>query len=153
MAQKVVAMETKLRVVVAAGLKGVAVTSVCEDLEISRQTFYKYKRRFEIEGPAGLVERSRRPRSSPGLMAVELEDEIVRLRKTLPLDNGAQTIAYHLARSGWEAPPVRTIHRALVRRGMVVAQPDKRPRSSWHRIEWARPNDAWQIAAMRWSVG
>jgi transposase InsO family protein len=136
--------------VLAAGLKGVTVTSVCEDLEISRQTFYKYKRRFEAEGPAGLVERSRRPVRSPGLMAVELEDEIVRLRKTLPLDNGAQTIAYHLARAGWETPPVRTIHRALVRRGMVVAQPEKRPRASWRTFEWPRPNDAWQIDATRW---
>jgi len=145
-------METKLRAVFAAGLKGVSVTSVCEDLEISRQTFYKYKRRFEAEGPAGLVERSRRPLSSPGLMAVGLEDEIVRLRKTLPLDNGAQTIAYHLARTGGEVPPVRTIHRALVRRGMVVAQPEKRPRASWRRFEWPRPNDAWQIDATRWAL-
>jgi transposase InsO family protein len=150
MAQKVVPMETKLRAVLAAGLVGVSVSLVCEDLEISRQTFYKYKRRFEAEGPAGLVERSRRPASSPGLMAVELEDEIVRLRKSLPLDNGAQTIAYHLARAGWEPPSVRTIHRALVRRGMVVAQPEKRPRASWRRFEWPRPNDAWQIDATRW---
>jgi transposase-like protein len=79
MAQKVVAMETKLRAVLAAGLTGVSVTSVCEDLDISRQTFYKYKRRFEAEGPAGLVERSRRPLTSPSLMSAELEDEIVRL--------------------------------------------------------------------------
>jgi transposase InsO family protein len=83
-------------------------------------------------------------------MSVELEDEIVRLRKTLPLDKGAQTIAYHLARGGWQVPNVRTIHRALVRRGMVTAQPEKRPRSSWRRFEWPRPNDAWQIDATRW---
>jgi transposase InsO family protein len=152
MAQKVVTMETKLRAVLAAGLAGVRVTDLCAELEISRQTFYKYKRRWEAEGPAGLVERSRRPRRSPGLIPVEVEDEIVRLRKSLPLDNGAQTIAYHLARTGWHVPSVATIHRALVRRGMVAPQPQKRPRSAWRRFEWPRPNDAWQIDATCWAL-
>jgi transposase InsO family protein len=145
-------METKLRAVLAAGVAGVSVSSLCAELEISRQTFYKYKRRWEAEGPAGLVERSRRPLCSPGLISVELEDEIVRLRKTLRVDNGAQSIAYQLARSGWAVPSVATIHRALVRRGMVVAQPAKRPRSAWRRFQWPRPNDAWQIDATCWAL-
>src|SRR4051794_1441449 len=149
MAQKVVSMETKLRAVFAAGEGGVPVSALCAELGISRQSFYKYKRRWDAHGPAGLVERSRRPRNSPRLISVELEDEIVRLRKTLPLDNGAQSIAYHLARAGWAVPDVRTIHRALVRRGMVLPQPQKRPRSAWRRFEWPRPNDAWQIDATR----
>jgi len=145
-------MEAKLLAVLTAGLSGVRVSELCAELGISRQTFYKYRRRFEIEGPAGLVERSRRPHRSPGLMAADVEDEIVRLRKNLPLDNGAQTIAYHLARSGWAVPSVSAIHRALVRRGLVTPQPDKRPRSSWRRFEWPRPNDAWQIDATCWAL-
>jgi transposase InsO family protein len=151
-AQKVVAMEAKLRAVLAADLAGVSVTALCAELGISRQSFYKYKRRWVAEGPAGLVERSRRPQRSPGLIPVALEDEIVRLRKELPLDNGAQTIAYHLARSGWSVPSVATIHRALVRRGMVTPQPAKRPRSAERRFEWPRPNDAWQIDATCWAL-
>jgi transposase InsO family protein len=152
MAQKVVTMETKLRAVLAAGLEGVQVSGVCRQLGISRQTFYKYQRRWRAEGPAGLVERSRRPARSPNQTPVELEDEIVRLRDTLPLENGAQTIAYYLARNGWPVPSVATIHRILVRRGLVVAQPEKRPRAAWRRFEWPRPNDAWQIDATRWGV-
>jgi transposase InsO family protein len=153
MAQKVVGMEAKLRAVLMGDQGGVSVRALCAQLEISRQTFYKYKRRFEAEGPAGLVERSRRPWSSPGMIDSALEDEIVRLRKELPLDNGAQSIAYHLARAGgWAVPSVATIHRALVRRGMVVAQPAKRPRSSWRRFVWPRPNDAWQIDATCWAL-
>jgi transposase InsO family protein len=150
MAQKVVAMETKLRAVLAAGLSGVRVSELCRELEISRQTFYKYRRRWEAEGPAGLVERSRRPHRSPSMISAAVEGEIVRLRKDLELDRGAQTIAYHLQRSGWPAPSVATVHRALVRRGLVVAQPQKRPRSAWRRFEWPSANDAWQIDATRW---
>jgi transposase InsO family protein len=143
-------METRLLAVFTAGLKSVAVKDVCAELGVSRQTFYKYRRRFELEGPAGLIERSRRPHRSPGMIPADVEDEIVRLRKTLPLDNGAQTIAYHLARAGWVVPSVATIHRVLVRRGLVVAQPHKRPRAAWRRFEWPRPNGAWQIDATRW---
>jgi transposase InsO family protein len=84
------------------------------------------------------------------MMSTAIEDEIVRLRKELPLDKGAQSIAYHLARAGWPAPSVASIHRALVRRGMVIPQPHKRPRSAWRRFEWSRPNEAWQIDATRW---
>jgi transposase-like protein len=150
MAQKVVTMEAKLRAIFAGGVRGVRVSELCAELEISRQTFYKYRRRWETEGPVGLVERSRRPHRSPRMISAALEDEIVRLRKQLPLDNGAQSIAYHLARSDWVVPSVATIHRALVRRGLVVPQPHKRPRSSWRRFEWPCANDAWQIDATGW---
>jgi transposase InsO family protein len=149
MAQKVIAMESKLLAVLSSGLP-LSVTRVCGELGISRQTFYKYRRRWIAEGPAGLVERSRRPRRSPGQVGVELEAEIVRLRKVLAFDNGAQTIAYHLARSGWAVPSVATIHRILVRRGQVVAQPQKRPHASWRRFEWPAPNSCWQIDATAW---
>lgn len=146
-------MESKLLAVFTAGLRSVSVTDLCAELGVTRQTFYKYRRRFAVEGPAGLVERSRRPLTSPNQVSPELEDEIVRLRKTLIGDNGAQSIAYQLQRAGWDpAPAVSTIHRALVRRGQVVPQPQKRPRSSWRRFEWPRPNDAWQIDATVWAL-
>ncbi len=153
MGSKVVAMEAKLLAVFAGGLE-LNVTALCGQLGISRQTFYKYRRRWQAEGPPGLVERSRRPHRSPGQVSGEVEEAIVRLRKDLPVDNGAQAIAYHLARDAdvGVVPSVATIHRVLVRRGMVVPQPEKRPRSSWTRFEWPRPNDAWQIDATCWAL-
>jgi transposase InsO family protein len=145
-------MEAKLLAAFTGDRPAVPVAVLCQELGISRQTFYKYRRRYREEGPAGLVERSRRPQRSPGLISAALEDEIVRLRKELPLDNGAQTIAYHLERAGWTVPSTATIHRALVRRGLVTPQPHKRPRSAWRRFEWPRPNDAWQIDATCWAL-
>lgn len=150
--QKAVTMEAKLLAAFSAGLSSVPVTDLCAELGISRQTFYKYRRRFEAEGPAGLAERSRAPKSSPQAISAGLEDEIVRLRKTLKVDNGAQMIAYHLERDGWPVPAVSTIHRALVRRGLVDRQPQKRPRSAGRRFVWPRPNDAWQIDATLWAL-
>jgi transposase InsO family protein len=151
MAQRVVTMEAKLLAVFSSGVP-LKVTALCRDLEISRQTLYKYRRRFEAEGPAGLVERSRCPHSSPGRVSVATEEAIIRLRKELPLECGAQTIAYHLARRGETPPSIATINRVLVRRGMVIPQPEKRPKAAWKRFEWPRPNDAWQIDATAWAL-
>ncbi len=146
-------MQAKLLAVFTAGLSSVNVSGLCADLGISRQTFYKYRTRFAEEGPAGLVARSRAPHRSPNAVGGELEDEIVRLRKTLLVDNGAQMIAYHLARDGWDpVPAVSTIHRILVRRGLITAQPSKRPKSAGTRFVWPRPNDAWQIDATLWAL-
>lgn len=144
-------MEAKLLAVFSSGVP-LKVTALCRELDISRQTLYKYRRRFELEGPAGLVERSRRPHSSPRQVSAETEEAIVRLRKELRVDCGAQSIAYQLERRGQVVPSVATIHRVLVRRGMVTPQPHKRPKVAWQRFEWPRPNDAWQIDATSWAL-
>ena len=145
-------METKLQAVFSGEVAGVRinVSEICRQLGISRETFYKYRRRYREQGPPGLLERSRAPHRSPHLMAPGLEDEIVRLRKELRPDNGAQSIAWALARSGLRSPAVSTVHRALVRRGLVTPQPHKRPKSAGRRFVWPRPNDAWQIDATCW---
>ncbi|WP_165759314.1 IS481 family transposase [Mycobacterium decipiens] len=144
-------MEPKLLAVFSSGVP-MKVTALCRELGISRQTLYEYRRRFEAEGPTGLVERSRRPHSSPQRIPAETEDAIIRLRKELRVDCGAQAIAYHLARRGEIVPSVATIHRVLVRRGMVTPQPRKRPHAAWRRFEWPRPNDASQIDATTWAL-
>jgi transposase InsO family protein len=132
----------------------VSVSELCRQLQISRDTFYRYRRRFQTEGPAGLAARSRRPLHSPNQIPAEVEDRIVRWRKQLHdlgMDHGAQTIFYHLRREGTvPLPGVATIHRVLIRRGLVTPQPQKRPRSSYIRFEWPHPNDAWQIDATAW---
>jgi transposase InsO family protein len=148
MERKVVSMEAKLLAVFTAGIE-VNVRRLCAELGISRQSFYKYRRRWAAEGPAGLVERSRRPLRSPAETPVVVEDEIVRLRKGLRVDNGAQAIAWQLGRGG-TLVSAATVHRILVRRGMVIPRPERRPKSSWRRFEWPRPNDAWQIDATQW---
>jgi transposase InsO family protein len=150
---KTVSMDKRLLAITAAGLPGVSVVSLCAELGISRKTFYEWRKRYDKEGPAGLEPGSRRPLSSPGQIPPWLEQRIARLRERLPLDNGAQAIFYQLQREGVEPlPHVRTIHRVLVRNGLVEPQPNKRPRSSWHRFEYDAPNACWQIDATRWEL-
>jgi len=145
-------METRLVMLAAAELPGVTVSDLCRELGISRQTFYRLRRRVDVVGPAGLEPQSRRPHRSPALIPPGLEDEIVRLRKTRAVDNGAQAIAYELARTGWPPVAASTVHRALRRRGLVTDAPAKRPRSSWRRFEFDAPNGCWQIDATPWTL-
>jgi hypothetical protein len=88
-----------------------------------------------LDGEGAFQPHSRRPHTNPRAVDLEVEDQIVRLRKTLTkkgLDAGAETIAAHLATAGVvPVPAVSTIWRILSRRGFAVAQPQKRPRSSW----------------------
>lgn len=53
---------------------------VAKQLGVSRQTIYKWVRRYEHEGLAGLRDRSSRPRTSPQRTPVEVELRIVRAR-------------------------------------------------------------------------
>jgi transposase InsO family protein len=122
---------------------------------VHRSWLYKLLSRYRREGEAGLVPRSRRPHRSPTALHSEVTEEIVRTRSDLlaqGLDAGALTIQWHLARRGGHVPSVSSIVRVLRRRGLVVPQPHKRPRSSFIRFEAALPNQLWQIDATHWSL-
>ena len=132
------------------------VAAFCRAQGIGRTAFYKWRARYRAGGLAGLEERSRRPKGSMPRLGPAVEDEIVRLRKQLGedgLDNGAATIGWHLERAGIDpVPSAATVWRALRRRGLVVDQPRKRPRSSWRRFQFDRPNECWQIDATDWTM-
>jgi transposase InsO family protein len=152
MAQKVVPMEAKLAAIFALDGSGLVpnVAQVCRDLQISRQTYYKYRARFEVEGIDGLVPRTRRPGSSPTSTPPKVVAEIVAARAQLAhegWDSGAISIRYRLLFNGITPPASRTIHRVLVREGLVVAAPQKRPRSSLRRFTFPATDDCWQIDA------
>ena len=131
------------------------VTGLCQRLGISRKSYYKYRARFLAEGMAGLVPRSRRPLSSPGQTSPGMVELIVLTRAVLAgegWDNGALSIRNRLLREGHRPPAWRTIHRVLVRAGLVIPQPDKRPRSAMRRFEFPAPDDCWQIDAFDYQL-
>jgi len=143
-------------VVTAVRIEGRSKAEVSRDYRVSPRWVYECCRRFDTEGEAGLEPRSRRPRGSPHRTPVQVEDEIVELRKQLldeGLDAGAHTIAYHLSKHRGSAPSVATIWRILWRRGFVTPQPQKRPRSSFIRFEADQPNERWQADITHWALG
>lgn len=151
-------LKSMAAVVAVAEGNAVNVAELCRREGCSRKTFYKWVKRYREGGLEGLEDRSTRPHRSPNQISLGVEDAIVRLRKELDeagLDHGATSIQWHLERRGLDGaavPSVAGIHRVLVRRGLVVPAPAKRPKSSWKRFEADAPNERWQIDAMDWLI-
>jgi transposase InsO family protein len=144
-------------VITAVVVEGRSKSEVARDYEVSRNWVQQLVKRYYREGAASFQAHSRRPHHNPRAVDLEIEERIVRLRKTLTrqgFDAGAETIAAHLradpALTG--VPAVSTIWRILHRRGFVVAQPHKRPRSSWKRFEADMPNQCWQADVTHWHL-
>jgi transposase InsO family protein len=147
-------MDVRLRIAVASD--GLNVSAFCRDHGISRETFYVWRRRYEANGLDGLEPRSRAPGNNPRRIDPAMEDAIVALRKELAdlgVDAGPGTIQWHLGRRGCRAVPSQaTIWRVLVRRGFVIPEPRKRPKSSFRRFEATAPNELWQADCVDWAT-
>jgi transposase InsO family protein len=146
-------------VITAVVLEGRSKSEVARDYGVSRRWVQTLVARYRAEGEAAFEPRSRRPHSNPRRIAGQVEDAIVALRKQLVEaghDAGAETIAFHLRQQLGEqrgaVPSVSTIWRVLSRRGFVVPQPHKRPRSSWRRFEAVLPNECWQADITHWQL-
>lgn len=146
MALKVVTMaELRLEVLLEAERTGVTVTEMCRRYGISRQTYYRYRRRYLQEGLAGLEDRSRRPLEPANQIPAELELQIVEMRSDRPRW-GARRIRTELSRAGVAPPAVSTVHQVLVRNGLVAVAPRRQVRAD-KRFEREIANDLWQIDA------
>jgi transposase InsO family protein len=133
--------EQRMRFVVSASRHEKTMRELCQEFEISRPTGYEWLRRYTTGGIAGVVEKSRRPRNSPAQTAAGIEERVVELRGQRP-DWGARKLQVLLAREGIDLPVI-TVHRILLRRGLV--RPQDRFRTATERFERPGPNQLWQM--------
>jgi transposase InsO family protein len=110
----------------------------------SRQSVYAWKARYERDGLAGLEDRSRRPHHSPHRLAAEIEALVCELRRA-HRRWGARRLVFELARRNITAvPSSATVHRALVRNGLVTLQEQHHPRK-YKRWQRETPMHLWQL--------
>lgn len=130
------------------------VSEWCRVNGVDRRTFYRHRARILAEGQ--WRPRSRRPKTSPGATPELVVAAVLRLRKALGPDNGADPIRDALealadeqdwAAKGWRVPSRATINRILDRAGLLERNSKKRPKSSYRRFSYARPRDCYQIDA------
>src|SRR5262249_12017188 len=88
----------------------------CRHFGISRQAYYRWKRRYEAHGEAGLADRSSRPARSPYATPPEVVSKVLYLRQTYHFGPGK--IADYLERFHQLCLAVSSVHRILVRHGM-----------------------------------
>ena len=91
----------------------------------------------------------------PQAIAVEVEELAIRIRKELAdagWDDGPLTVRHRLGELGIAAPAASTLARVFTRHGMVVPQPQKRPRTSYRRFAFAMVHECWQLDAFEWPL-
>jgi transposase InsO family protein len=136
-------------------LEGRSAREVAAAHGISKSWIYVLIERFRAGGYEALEPRSRRPRSCSHQTPAGTVNRILELRWELAAqghDCGPATIAYHLASDGLAVPSLATIWRILKREGLIVAQPQKRPRSSLIRFQADLPNEMWQTDITHWQL-
>jgi len=133
--------EQRVRFVVSASRRDRSMQQLCEEFQISRPTGYEWLRRYQGGGIAGVVEKSRRPHHSPEKTPVEIEQRVIELRQQRP-DWGARKLQVVLRGEQIDLPVI-TVHRILLRRGLVRAQ-DQHPRAVG-RFERGAVNQLWQM--------
>jgi len=143
--------EQRVQFVVAAVRREKPFRRLCTEFGISRPTGRVWLKRYLERGVEGIAEQSRRPHHSPGKTSGGIEQQVVQVRQCYP-DWGARKLQYELQRSGVELT-VSTIHRILLRQGLVREEDRSRPAPQ--RFERATPNELWQMdfkSPIRWGT-
>lgn len=128
-------------------------TELCAEFGISRKTGYKILRRYEVEGPEALRDRSRAPHRHPNQTPAEMEGAILRVRKAHPTW-GSKKILVVLRRQHVAGDlPARSTVDAILKRAGVVRPRRRRAKRVPHAapvVEAFEPNDVWSIDYKGW---
>jgi transposase InsO family protein len=119
---------------------------LCRRFGIHPDTGYKWLERGAT-GEANLVDRSRRPHTSPGRTEAVLEEQVLAVRDAHPAW-GARKIAKCLDRDGVSPPALSTIHEILSRNGRIIPPPGGA--KALQRFERPAPNLLWQMDFKGW---
>lgn len=117
---------------------------LCRRFSISRQTGYKWLRRYQSGGHAALEDRSRRPQSSPHRTAEPLAEALLKLRAQHPAW-GPRKLRRRLADLGLEALPAPSTIASLLQRSGCIEPAQSAAHQPWQRFEHDRPNALWQM--------
>lgn len=130
----------RLRVIKEADTETRNVARTCRYFGISRQAFYRWKRRYEAHGEAGLWDRPKRPHRSPTALPREVVSKILYLRQHYHF--GPSRIADYLKRFHQLAVAVSSVHRTLKRHGMNRLPANQKHRS--HVKRWHHRSHIWR---------
>lgn len=116
-------------------LEGEHPVKIYTNLKRSHTWFFKWKNRYELYGLEGLEDCSKAPKQQKKKTPKDLESVIVQMRKLREQRErdetkyaliGAFAIHKELQDLGYQPPSVRTVHRILVRNGLIVSSPDEK---------------------------
>lgn len=139
-------MDQKVRFIAAISSCEYTMTELCREFGISRKTGYKWAERFRREGPAGLEDLSRAPKTKPHKMDARCAARIIEERRKHPTWGPRKLLAVlQKSAPGLPWPAASSAGDLLKREGLVVARPRRRPVP--HRsppvTQMDHPNETW----------
>jgi transposase InsO family protein len=141
---RLVRLRSKLLQMASSSPRGV--TRACRHFGISRNAYYKWKKRFDEHGDAGLADRSRTPHRSPKATQPVVVSKILYLRQNYHF--GPRRIADYLKRFHGISVAGATVHRILCRNGMKklpANQKFQQHAKRWKRYEKPQPGHRLQM--------
>ena len=114
------------------------VSELCRRFGISRKAGYTWRARYQVEGAAGLADRSRRPRAMPGMTGEEQTTQVLAVGAAHPTRGGRKMRRW--PQNQGETPPATSTITVILRRDgrLDLTGP-------WRHFEAAVPNDLWQL--------
>lgn len=119
---------------------------LCRRHHISRKTGYKWLERYEVDGPDGLEDRSHRPHSSPHATPTYILEAAFELRRKRPRWGAGKILGrLKTLHPDWPMPAPQTLHKHLVREGLVKKRrrSRKRPHPGKPTAPFDAPNSVW----------
>jgi transposase InsO family protein len=124
--------------------EGSNIRELCRRYEIQPRIGYKWLDRHRTEGEAGLEDRSRRPRNSPGQTSPGVEAKVVSLRRQHPCWGGRK-LARRLRDLGMKDVPSPSTVTAILHRNGLIDPGQSAQHRPMTRFEHDRPNALWQM--------
>lgn len=147
------AVDQRMRFVLAAEKGEESFAAICRRFDVSRRVGYKWLARYEEEGAAGLLDRSRAPRHHPQAIASKIAERCLEVRRAHPTWGPVKVRAYlERAAPKTEWPVASTIGELFDREGLTVRRKLRRrsPPSSAPFAACEAANDVWCIDFKGW---
>jgi transposase InsO family protein len=141
--KEVSAVSARSEFVILAGNSGVNLSALCRRFNISRTTAYKWLGRFRTQGSQGLMDRARKPHSSPRRTQKALEQKVLAIRWQHPAW-GARKIRRILL-NDLSRPPAPSTIGAILKRANCINSDEALKHRPLRRFERAMPNELWQM--------
>ena len=135
-------VENRYRMIIEPELSGKTISDVCTEFRVSRETWYKWNKRYDIHGIDGLKNQSRKPHS---ITKVKVTKELEKIILELRLNNkfGPRGIRFRLKRKFGVSLGTKSIYNLLKRHKLNVLS--VKLKRKYKRFEMKHTNDLVQM--------
>jgi len=135
-------IENRYKMIIESERSGKTISDICTSFGVSRQTWYKWKRRYNVYGIDGLKNQSKRPRN---IKNIKLTKEMEKIILELRINNrfGPMRIRFRLKRKYGVSLGTKTIYNLLKRHNLNVLS--VKLKRKYKRFEMKHPNELVQM--------